>query len=68
LLYSFFYIGLSNTTGIKAAIITSSGSFFLVIISHYLFKNDKINIKKILGLLLGFTGVLLINLDGLIFF
>ncbi len=44
--YIFFYIGLSNTTGVKGAIMNSMSTFFSVILAHYLYKNDKLNFKK----------------------
>lgn len=62
--YTFFYIGLSNTTGVKASIIISAGSFFLALCSHLLFKDDPITPRKSLGLTFGFLGILLVNLQG----
>jgi len=61
--YFFFYIGLANTTGVKGSILTTLGTFFTVIISHYLYLDDKIDRNKILGLIAGFTGVVIINLN-----
>jgi drug/metabolite transporter (DMT)-like permease len=67
--YTFFYIGLSNTTGVKASIIIGSGSFFLALFSHLWFKDDPITVRKSAGLILGFVGIVLVNLrsDGLDF-
>jgi drug/metabolite transporter (DMT)-like permease len=62
--YTFFYIGLSNTTGVKASIIISAGSFFLALCSHLLFKDDPITSRKSIGLIFGFLGILLVNLQG----
>ena len=62
--YTFFYIGLSNTTGVKAAIIIASGSFFLALFSHFWFKDDPLSFRKSAGLILGFAGILLVNLKG----
>ncbi|WP_164956057.1 DMT family transporter [Clostridium estertheticum] len=59
--YIFFYIGLSNTTGVKGAIMNSMGTFFSVILAHYLYKNDKLSIKKIMGCIIGFLGVMVAN-------
>jgi drug/metabolite transporter (DMT)-like permease len=60
--YTFFYIGLSNTTGVKASIIIGSGSFFLALFSHFWFKDDPITVRKSSGLILGFMGIVLVNL------
>ncbi|WP_319407226.1 DMT family transporter [uncultured Desulfosarcina sp.] len=62
--YTFFYIGLSNTTGVKASIIIASGSFFLALFSHLWFKDDPITVRKSTGLIFGFVGIVLVNLQG----
>jgi len=48
--YFFFYIGLSNTTAMKASIITGSGSFFLALFSHWCLKDDHLTQRKSQGL------------------
>ena len=62
--YTFFYIGLSNTTGVKASIIIGSGSFFLALFSHLWFKDDPISFRKFTGLICGFIGIIIVNLQG----
>ena len=62
--YIFFYLGLSNTTGVKGSILYALATFFVVIFAHFLFPDDKMNLKKILGCCIGFVGVLLITFDG----
>lgn len=59
--YTLFYNGLSNTTGVKSSIIISSGNFFVVLIAHFVYKDDRINWKKTLGLAAGFSGILIAN-------
>lgn len=59
--YIFFYVGLANTTGVKGAIMNSMGTFFSVILAHYLYKNDKLSTKKIIGCIIGFLGVMIAN-------
>lgn len=59
--YSLFYIGLANTTGTKSAILTSTGSFFVVILAHFIYSDDKMNIRKTIGIITGFTGIILVN-------
>ncbi|MFH2046377.1 MAG: DMT family transporter [Pseudomonadota bacterium] len=61
--YFFFYIGISNTTSMKASIITGSGSLFLAGFSHFLLKDDKLTPVKITGLLLGFIGIIVVNFN-----
>lgn len=62
--YTFFYIGLAYTTGVRGAILNGTGTFFSIIIAHFLYKNDKINFNKIIGCIIGFIGVILVNLTG----
>lgn len=59
--YFFFYNGLANTTGIQGAILTSSGTFFTVLLAHYFYVNDKMSWQKTIGLLAGFTGIIVAN-------
>ncbi len=62
--YIFFYIGMTYTSGIRGSIITGSGTFFSIILAHILYKNDKLNLNKIIGCIIGFTGVVIANLNG----
>lgn len=59
--YIFFYIGLANTTGVKGSIMNSTGTFFSVILAHYIYSNDKLNIQKVSGCIIGFLGVMIVN-------
>ncbi len=59
--YFFFYNGLAYTGGIKGAILNSIGNFFVVIFAHFLYQNDRLNFGKIIGLVTGFAGIVLIN-------
>lgn len=62
--YIFFYIGLANTTGVKGSIMNSMGTFFSVFLAHYIYKNDKLNLQKIAGCIVGFIGVMIINFSA----
>ncbi|MDF2514559.1 MAG: hypothetical protein K0S04_4425 [Herbinix sp.] len=63
--YIFFYIGLSQITGVKGSILTASSSFFVVLLAHFVYKNDKLNKSKFFGCSIGFAGIVLINLNGI---
>ncbi len=64
--YFFFYIGLSYTTGVKGTVITGGCNvFFSILIASLLFRQEKLTFKKIFACLIGFAGVILINLNGL---
>jgi drug/metabolite transporter (DMT)-like permease len=59
--YFFFYNGLANTTGMKGAILQSCCTFFVVLFAHFCFANDRLNWKKVFGLVTGFGGIILVN-------
>ena len=62
--YIFFYIGMSYTSGVRGSIINGTGTFVSIILAHFIYKNDKLNFNKILGCIIGFSGVILVNLNG----
>ncbi len=63
--YIFFYVGLSLTSGVKGTIASGSGAFFAILISALIFKQEKLDVKKIAACILGFSGIIVINLNGL---
>lgn len=62
--YFFFYVGLAHTTGVKGSIVEASNVFLAILISSLIFRQEKLEGKKMLGCLVGFAGVVLINLSG----
>lgn len=62
--YTLFYIGLAHTTGVKASIIESLNTFIAIVIAGYLFHQEIVTKRKIFGCLLGFIGVILVNLGA----
>lgn len=60
--YVCFYIGLAHTTGAKGSVINASNAFFTILVAHFLLKSERITWKKALGCLIGFLGVIVINL------
>jgi drug/metabolite transporter (DMT)-like permease len=60
--YVFFYYGLSGSSGIQGSIIAGTTSFFQLLLAHFMYKNDRINRKIVIGTLLGFAGVILVNM------
>lgn len=59
-----FYIGLAHTTGVKSSIITGSAVFITILISCLLFRQEKLTGRKIIGSLLGFMGIVIVNTAG----
>ena len=62
--YFFFYLGLANCTGVKSSIINGSGAFVVIILTTLVFRMEKMTWKKLAGCILGFAGIILINLGG----
>ena len=60
--YAFFYIGLSHSDGARAAILNSFGVFMLVLLACVFFKSDKLTVKKMMGCIIGFAGILSLNI------
>ena len=65
--YFFFYVGLANTSGAKGTIISGSSSFFAIFISSLIFKQEKLTAKKVIACVVGFAGIIAVNLNGLDF-
>lgn len=60
--YLLFYIGLAHTAGTKASIIVGSNVFIAILIACLIFKQEKLTREKMIGCIVGFVGVVIINL------
>ena len=67
--YSFTYTGLQLTDSSKTAILKQVGAHFYVCFSFLFFKDDRLTVRKFAGALLGFAGIIAINIsaDGVAF-
>lgn len=63
--YLFFYIGLAHTSGVKASIINAVNVFVALLVSSLIFHQEQLSSRKILGCIIGFAGVVLINMSGM---
>lgn len=59
--YVFFYIGVANATGSKSSIMNATGTFFSVLLAHFIYHNDRLSGRRMLGCLVGFVGVAAAN-------
>lgn len=59
--YFFFYNGLAHTSGMKAAILSSASTFFVVILAHFVYRDDRLDFRKLVGLIAGLAGIILLN-------
>ena len=67
--YGFTYLGLNFTDSSKTAILKQIGVLFYVCFSFLFFKDDKLTLNKFLAVIIGFSGIVIINMDkkGFIF-
>jgi drug/metabolite transporter (DMT)-like permease len=61
--YAFFYLGIARVSGALSAIIIGAGPLFIAIMAHFFMPNDKITLKKLLGIIGGFIGIILVTLS-----
>ena len=61
--YVFLYIGMANTTGVKSSILGSISSFVSIFLVHFIYKDDKLSVKKIIGCIIGFLSIIVINFE-----
>ncbi len=62
--YFLFYVGLANTTGVKASIIEAMNVFFAILVAAICFRQERLSGRKLVGCLLGFVGVVIVNCNG----
>ena len=62
--YFFFYIGLAHTGGVNSSIISGANACVTILVACFLFRTERFTLAKLWGCVLGFGGVLLLNLSG----
>ena len=62
--YILFYIGVANSSGVHSAILTGAANLWAILLACFLFRQETMNLPKLLGCLLGFGGILTMNLTG----
>ena len=60
---SLMYLGIHMTNASRATLITNLQPFFVLFLAHLLIRNERISLRKIIGLFLGFGGVCLLFLE-----
>lgn len=61
--YVFNYIGVGNTTATKTSVLTSLSAFLGVVLAPVFFRDEKLSLKKMIGCLIGITGIAVVNLS-----
>ena len=49
---------MGNTSGVRGSVLSATSTFFSVIIAHFVFVTDKLTLKKTIGCIIGFLGVI----------
>lgn len=62
--YILYYIGVAHASGVHSAILSGAGSLWSILLACFLFRQERMNAPKLLGCLLGFGGIILMNLTG----
>lgn len=62
--YLFFYVGLAHTSGVRASIIEGVNVFIAILVASLIFHQEPLTARKIIGSIIGFAGVVLVNLTG----
>lgn len=61
--YFFFYTGLATASGVASSIINASSYFIAILLAALVFRTERLTSRKLVGCIIGFAGVVLINLD-----
>lgn len=62
--YVLFYVGLAHCAGVTSSILEASNSFICVLLAALVFRFERLTARKVLGCLIGFAGVVLVNVTG----
>ena len=62
--YILFYVGLANCAGVTSSILEASNSFLCVLLAALVFRSERLTSRKVLGCVIGFAGVVLVNVAG----
>ena len=58
--YYFFFMALANISGVRGSIINASGNFIAILFAAFLFRFERMTLKKIAGCVVGFAGIIVI--------
>lgn len=58
-----FYTGLSLSTASRSVLIVNLQPFFVLFLAHFFISGDRLTLKKLLGIVLGFAGIAFVFTD-----
>lgn len=59
--YTFIALGEQTITSGMAAVLQATASLFTLVIAHFAFADERMTVKKVMGLLIGFSGVIVLS-------
>lgn len=62
--YPIYFIGMAHTAGVRGTIICASTAFWAILLASLVFRREKLTASKLGGCLVGFAGIVLINLGS----
>lgn len=60
--YGLFFMGLNKVPAATSAVIIGAGPLFVAIMAHLTLRDDRLNLRKIVAIVLGLSGVVFISL------
>lgn len=63
--FFFCYIGLANTSSSKGSILYGLSTYLSIILASFVYKNERMDVRRALGIILGFASVIIYNFNGL---
>lgn len=61
--YFFYYMGAAHASGVMVSVLSSLSALFALLLSACVFRLEKMSLLKLLGCIVGFLGVLIMNLS-----
>jgi drug/metabolite transporter (DMT)-like permease len=61
--FNLFYLGMSRTHASRAALIVNLVPFFVLILAHFFIPGDRLSLRRLGGIVLGFCGVAILIAD-----
>ncbi len=58
--YFFFFMSLAYISGVRGSIVNASGNFLAIIIAVAIFRFEKLTLRKVIGCIVGFSGIIMI--------
>jgi drug/metabolite transporter (DMT)-like permease len=59
-----FYLGMTKSLASRTTLLASVQPFLVLLLAHFFLPGDRITLRKVVGIALGFTGVAIVLLDG----